>query len=103
MAPRHQLAHGLCRAILSGYAVPSHERPSLTLKCLFCQIERPEVIGNLPDIAGMDVIEMGAGIGRMTADIAPVAKSVIAVDFMQKSTDTNAQVSQQDPLHSRPF
>lgn len=54
-------------------------------------IERPEVIGNLPDIAGMDVIEMGAGIGRMTADIAPVAKSVIAVDFMQKSTDTNAQ------------
>lgn len=35
------------------------------------------------------MVELGAGIGRFTADLAVKAKSVIALDFMQKLIDQN--------------
>ncbi len=35
------------------------------------------------------VVELGAGIGRFTAEIAPEATSVIALDFMQNLIDQN--------------
>ena len=33
-------------------------------------VERPEVLSYLPPLEGMDIVELGAGIGRYTSDIA---------------------------------
>jgi phosphoethanolamine N-methyltransferase len=43
----------------------------------------------LGSTAGTRIVELGAGIGRFTAEIAKDAKSVIALDFMQNLIDQN--------------
>ncbi|KAI0226388.1 Phosphoethanolamine N-methyltransferase [Lamellibrachia satsuma] len=53
--------------------------------------EIPEVLSLLPDLAGTDVIELGAGIGRFTGAVARQAKSVLAVDFMEKFLTENKE------------
>lgn len=57
------------------------------------KIEHPEVLSLLPSLEGKQVLELGAGIGRFTGDIAKTAKHVHAVDFMeafiQKNKETN--------------
>ena len=53
------------------------------------QAERPEILGMLPDLTGLDMIEMGAGIGRMTGDLAKQAKTVLACDFVDVSIKAN--------------
>ncbi|KAL8604014.1 hypothetical protein ACOMHN_039058 [Nucella lapillus] len=55
--------------------------------------ERPEIMSYLPDYTGQRVIELGAGIGRFTSEIAPKAKSVVAVDFMQDFINKNEQTN----------
>lgn len=57
------------------------------------QHEHPEVLGMLPSIEGKDVLELGAGIGRFTGDIAKEAHHVTAVDFMQSFTDKNKETN----------
>lgn len=42
-----------------------------------------QILALLPPFAGMHVIELGAGIGRFTAEIAKTAGHVLAMDFMQ--------------------
>ena len=51
--------------------------------------ERPEIFSMMPTMQGKDVVELGAGIGRFTGEIAEQATSVIAVDFMQSNCDLN--------------
>ena len=53
------------------------------------QAERPEIMSMLPPLEGLDVIEMGAGIGRITAELVTRAKSVIACDFVETSIRAN--------------
>ena len=48
-----------------------------------------EVISLLGSTKDCRVVELGAGIGRFTAEIAPEATSVIALDFMQNLIDQN--------------
>ena len=43
----------------------------------------------LGSIEGKRVVELGAGIGRFTGELARAAKSVIALDFMQNLIDQN--------------
>ncbi len=47
------------------------------------------MISLLGSTKGCRVVELGAGIGRFTAEIAPEATSVIALDFMQNLIDQN--------------
>jgi len=51
--------------------------------------ELPEILSYLPDFTNKDVVELGAGIGRFTAEIAKKAKSVVAVDFMEDFINKN--------------
>jgi phosphoethanolamine N-methyltransferase len=53
------------------------------------QAERPEILGMLPPLEGMDMIEMGAGIGRLTGELATRAKTVLACDFVDVSIKAN--------------
>ncbi|KAI8467871.1 MAG: S-adenosyl-L-methionine-dependent methyltransferase, partial [Monoraphidium minutum] len=53
------------------------------------QLERPEVLSTLGCIKGKRVLELGAGIGRFTGEIAKTAKSVLACDFMDVSIEEN--------------
>lgn len=55
----------------------------------FCHWYVSQVISLLGCTKGCRVVELGAGIGRFTAEIAPGAKSVIALDFMQNLIDQN--------------
>jgi len=55
--------------------------------------ELPEILSYLPDFKGKDVVELGAGIGRFTAEIAPKAKSVACVDFMEDFIDKNRKAN----------
>ncbi|RZC61268.1 hypothetical protein C5167_023026, partial [Papaver somniferum] len=45
--------------------------------------ERPEVLSLLPDFKGKSVLELGAGIGRFTGELAKEAGQVIALDFIE--------------------
>lgn len=48
-----------------------------------------QVLNLLGSTAGTRIVELGAGIGRFTAEIAKEAQSVIALDFMQNLIDQN--------------
>ncbi|ELU02022.1 hypothetical protein CAPTEDRAFT_91785 [Capitella teleta] len=52
-------------------------------------MEREEILGMIDDFTGLDVLELGAGIGRYTSHFASKAKSVRAVDFMESFTSEN--------------
>ncbi|WIA44324.1 hypothetical protein OEZ86_007114 [Tetradesmus obliquus] len=53
------------------------------------QLERPEVLSTLGSVAGKRVLELGAGIGRFTGELAKTAKHVMACDFMEVSIAEN--------------
>lgn len=55
--------------------------------------ELPEVLSFLPSFEGKDVVELGAGIGRFTTELASKAKSVVAVDFMEKFIEKNKETN----------
>ncbi|RWW32601.1 hypothetical protein GW17_00002717, partial [Ensete ventricosum] len=44
--------------------------------------ERPEVLSLLPPYKGKSVLELGAGIGRFTSELAKEAGHVLALDFI---------------------
>lgn len=46
------------------------------------ELEIPEIMSKAPSVAGKDVLELAAGIGRYTGLLAQTAKSVTAVEFM---------------------
>lgn len=56
-------------------------------------LERPEILGLMPDFShlseGPRMIELGAGLGRFTADFAARCKHVLAVDFIEKLIEQN--------------
>ncbi|KAM0921328.1 hypothetical protein ACQ4PT_006959 [Festuca glaucescens] len=45
--------------------------------------ERPEILSLLPSYEGKSVLELGAGIGRFTGELAKTAGHVIAMDFIE--------------------
>ncbi|WRX18697.1 hypothetical protein QQP08_011184 [Theobroma cacao] len=45
--------------------------------------ERPEVLSLLPPYEGKSILELGAGIGRFTGELAQKAGHVIALDFIE--------------------
>ncbi|XP_059147708.1 uncharacterized protein LOC131935364 [Physella acuta] len=51
--------------------------------------ELPEILSYLPDFTGKVVVELGAGIGRFTAELAKKAERVVAVDFMEDFVEKN--------------
>jgi len=57
------------------------------------QRELQETLSIGPNMKNKDVLELGAGIGRYSGVIAETAKSVTAVDFVQKFCDKNAEVN----------
>ena len=48
-----------------------------------------QVLGMLGSVKGKRVMELGAGIGRFTGDLGAQAKSVLALDFMQRLIEEN--------------
>ncbi|BBH04180.1 S-adenosyl-L-methionine-dependent methyltransferases superfamily protein [Prunus dulcis] len=55
--------------------------------------ERPEVLSMLPPYEGKSVLELGAGIGRFTGELAQKAGQLVALDFIdsviKKNESTN--------------
>lgn len=44
-------------------------------------------------VEGARVVELGAGIGRFTGELAAVARSVLAVDFMKNLIEENRRAN----------
>ncbi|KAK3134922.1 hypothetical protein QOZ80_5BG0412480 [Eleusine coracana subsp. coracana] len=55
--------------------------------------ERPEVLFILPSYKGKTVLELGAGIGRFTGDLAKEAEHVIALDFIESVIKKNESIN----------
>ncbi len=53
------------------------------------EAERRDILAQLPSLDGLDVLELGAGIGRFTSHIVQVARQVTAVDFFEKFLKEN--------------
>ncbi|GAU16290.1 hypothetical protein TSUD_299220 [Trifolium subterraneum] len=51
--------------------------------------ERPEVLSLLPEFEGKSVLELGAGIGRFTSELAQKAGQLLAVDFIESAIKKN--------------
>ncbi|KAI5069232.1 hypothetical protein GOP47_0015533 [Adiantum capillus-veneris] len=54
--------------------------------------ERPEILLSLPPIKGKSIVELGAGIGRFTGELAKRAGHVIACDFMENAIKKNEEL-----------
>ncbi|XP_024372759.1 phosphoethanolamine N-methyltransferase isoform X2 [Physcomitrium patens] len=55
--------------------------------------ERPEILSLLPPYENKDVMELGAGIGRFTGELAKHAGHVLAMDFMENLIKKNEDVN----------
>lgn len=55
--------------------------------------ERPEILSLLPSRKGKSVIELGAGIGRYTAELAKEAEHVLAMDFIESAIKKNEETN----------
>ncbi|KAJ7970272.1 Phosphoethanolamine N-methyltransferase [Quillaja saponaria] len=55
--------------------------------------ERPEVLSLLPPYEGKSVLELGAGIGRFTGELAQKAGQVIALDFIESVVKKNESIN----------
>ncbi|MFC1944480.1 methyltransferase domain-containing protein [Chloroflexota bacterium] len=57
------------------------------------QAERANILAQLPPLDGMDILELGAGIGRYTSHFVQAARHVIAVDFVEKFLEENRRAT----------
>ncbi|KAK7320175.1 hypothetical protein RJT34_04910 [Clitoria ternatea] len=55
--------------------------------------ERPEVLSQLPAYEGKSVLELGAGIGRFTGELAQKAGQLLAVDFIESAIKKNESIN----------
>ncbi|KAJ1438734.1 S-adenosyl-L-methionine-dependent methyltransferase [Sesbania bispinosa] len=55
--------------------------------------ERPEVLSLLPSYEGKSVLELGAGIGRFTGELAQKAGQLLAVDFIESAIKKNENIN----------
>lgn len=55
--------------------------------------ERPEVLSLLPTYEGKSVLELGAGIGRFTGELAKKAGQVLALDFIESVIKKNESIN----------
>ncbi|KAJ3702390.1 hypothetical protein LUZ61_006095 [Rhynchospora tenuis] len=55
--------------------------------------ERPEVLSLLPCYKGKSVLELGAGIGRFTGELAKEAGHVLALDFIDSVIKKNESIN----------
>lgn len=55
--------------------------------------ERPEVLSVLPPYEGKSVVELGAGIGRFTGELAQKAGQVLALDFIESVIKKNEKIN----------
>ncbi|CAD6237280.1 unnamed protein product [Miscanthus lutarioriparius] len=55
--------------------------------------ERPEVLSLLPSYEGKSVLELGAGIGRFTGELANTSGHVFAVDFIESVIKKNENIN----------
>ncbi|CAL0312360.1 unnamed protein product [Lupinus luteus] len=55
--------------------------------------ERPEVLSLLPAYEGKSVLELGAGIGRFTSELAPKAGHLLALDFIESAIKKNESIN----------
>lgn len=53
--------------------------------------DRENIVECLPDFTDLDVVDIGAGIGRFTTIFAERARSVIATDFIESFVDKNRE------------
>ncbi|XP_033755776.1 phosphoethanolamine N-methyltransferase-like isoform X2 [Pecten maximus] len=58
-----------------------------------CGEDVSEILSYLPEIEGLDVVELGAGIGRFTRYLAQRARHVLAVDFVEKFIEKNKEAN----------
>ena len=57
-------------------------------------LERPEVLSKLPCVRGLQVLELGAGIGRFTRILAEQGcKKIVAVDFQETACVENRRIN----------
>jgi phosphoethanolamine N-methyltransferase len=57
------------------------------------EAERRDILAQLPSVDGMDVLELGAGIGRYTSHFVQVARHVTAIDFVEKFLKENRRTT----------
>ncbi|KAI7749138.1 hypothetical protein M8C21_024364, partial [Ambrosia artemisiifolia] len=55
--------------------------------------ERPEILSLLPPYEGKNVLELGAGIGRFTGELAKKAGKVTAIDFIESVVKKNESIN----------
>lgn len=55
--------------------------------------ERPEVLSLLPPYEGKSVLELGAGIGRFTGELAQKAGQIVALDFIKGAIKKNESIN----------
>ncbi|KAL3529143.1 hypothetical protein ACH5RR_008465 [Cinchona calisaya] len=55
--------------------------------------ERPEVLSLLPPYEGKSILELGAGIGRFTGELAKRAGQIVAIDFIEGAIKKNESIN----------
>lgn len=78
----------------SDHSAPTIENMMLDSDAGFMdQLDRPEILAELPSLSDKTVLELGAGIGRFSTPLSLKAKSVTAVDFVEASCEENRRIN----------
>ncbi|KAL7178568.1 hypothetical protein ACSBR1_042006 [Camellia fascicularis] len=92
-------AHGQEREIQKSYWI--EHSADLTVEAMMLDSkaadldkeERPEVLALLPPYEGKSILELGAGIGRFTGELAKKAGQVLALDFIESVIKKNENIN----------
>ena len=92
-------AHGQEREIQKSYWI--EHSADLTVEAMMLDSkaadldkeERPEVLALLPPYEGQSILELGAGIGRFTGELAKKAGQVLALDFIESVIKKNENIN----------
>jgi ubiquinone/menaquinone biosynthesis C-methylase UbiE len=76
-----------------GYSQITDERSMMLNEhaALLKDLDCKDIIRSLPDTTNMDVVDIGAGIGRFTSQFSLNARSVLAVDFIESFLEKNKE------------
>lgn len=79
-----------------------NEEASRYERLIACQPNMAQYVAEIVDYRGLDIVDVGAGTGRLTVALAPLARSIVALDTAEAMLEVTAGKLQELGLGRKP-